>query len=84
MPTPANIPGINITITDEQWAQMKANLKTAADSMSDSATALESLAATSEAEYEKVRDSKDSTEAQMSEALTTPTTARRPTISARP
>ena len=69
MPTPANIPGINITITDEQWAQMKANLKTAADSMSDSATALESLAATSEAEYEKVRDSKDSTEAQMSEAL---------------
>ena len=37
--------------------------------MSESATALESLAATSEAEYEKVRDSKDSTEAQMSEAL---------------
>ena len=61
-PTGANI-------SDDDWKTIQKGVSDTADSMSESATALESLAATSEAEYEKVRDSKDSTEAQMSEAL---------------
>ena len=61
-PTRANI-------SDDDWKTIQKGVSDTADSMSESATALESLAATSEAEYEKVRDSKDSTEAQMSEAL---------------